>query len=311
MDSNQYQKIIETLYSEHKTNEGGELADYIPELKKVDPNLFGIAITTVDGATFSVGDVQNLFSLQSISKPFVFATALQKFGIDKVRERVGAEPTGDVFHSTIKLDNSSRRPFNPFVNTGAIAMTDLIDGPDLENRFQFLKEKIEDYCGRSLEFDKSVYESEKSTGHRNRAIVHLMRHFGMVSEKLDESLDLYFRQCSITVNAIDLSMMAATLANSGVQPTTRKQVLSPSYVEKVLTLMFTCGLYNYAGEWAFEVGVPAKTGVCGGLLGVVPGLMGFSIFSPRLDEFGNSVRGISVGKGLSKELGLHTFGSYV
>lgn len=302
-----YKEIIDRLYQKHAGVQEGALPIYIPQLTRVDPDLFSIAITLTDGTTFTAGDSTTPFTLQSISKPFVFASALQKYGNDRVRSRVGVEPSGEVFHSTIKLDNESRRPYNPFMNTGAIAMTDLVEGSGSEERFNNLKQEIEKFTNRTLEFNSSVYLSEKDTGHRNRAIAYLMRHFGMISERVEESLDLYFRQCAIEINCEDLSMMAAVLANYGVHPKTKKRVLSVENVERVLTIMFTCGLYTYAGEWAYSVGLPAKSGVSGGILVVSPGRMGFATYSPLLDHHGNSIRGVLVGRDLSDELGLHVF----
>lgn len=233
--------------------------------------------------------------------------ALQTHGLKKVRTRVDVEPTGEPFNSIIRLDNKSKRPFNPLVNTGAIAMTDLIEGKNKKERQKILKETLRNYTGSKNEIDKSVFESEKSTGHRNRAIAHLMLNFGMVGPKIEDTLDLYFEQCSFNVNALDLSVMGATLANNGINPKTSKQAVDEKYIQHVLALMFTCGLYTYAGEWAFDVGIPAKSGVSGGIVAVVPRLMGIGVYSPLIDHHGNSVRGVKVCEELSKKLKLHSF----
>ena len=303
-------KHLEALHAKYQKVKDGTLPDYIPELAKVNPDLFSISATDVAGKTMSVGDSEHSFTLQSISKPFVFAAALEAYGVDAVRDHVGVEPTGEPFHSLIRLDDKSKRPFNPLVNTGAIAMTDLILGQGLSERLSTMKKIFGEYVGRrDMEFDEAIMSSEKETGHRNRAIAYLMLHFGMISPRVDETLDLYFHQCSLKVTSVDLSVMAATLANNGVNPLTQQRVLSEKYVKYVLTLMMTCGLYTYAGEWAFEIGLPAKSGVCGGLLIVVPGKMGIGIYSPPLDSHGNSVRGVLAAKELSSTYNLHIFGS--
>jgi glutaminase len=248
-----------------------------------------------------------LFTIQSISKPFVFGLALETHGLEHVRSRVNVEPTGEPFHSMIKLDESSKRPPNPLVNSGAIAMTSLIKGDNPEAGQARLKQMYELYTGRELAMDDSVYESERATGHRNRAIAHLMLHFGMVEPEVEETVDLYFRQCSFNITTSDLSTMAATLANKGINPLTGKRAINEEHVKSLLTLMLTCGLYTYAGEWAFNVGLPAKSGVSGGILAAVPGKMGIGVYSPLVDTQGNSVRGVRVFKDLERVLNLHIF----
>ncbi len=299
--------LIEEIYQEHKHLADGDLASYIPELGNVDPRGFAISVTTVDGQIVTAGDKDRLFTIQSISKPFVFGLALETHGLDHVRSRVNVEPTGEAFHSMIRLDESSKRPPNPLVNSGAIAMTSLIKGGSPAAGQTRLKHMYELYTGRVLDMDAAVYESEKATGHRNRAIAHLMLHFGMVEPQIEETVDLYFRQCSFNVNASDLSTMAATLANKGVNPLTGKRAIAEPYVKSLLTLMLTCGLYTYAGEWAFNVGLPAKSGVSGGILAAVPGKMGIGVYSPLVDKQGNSVRGVRVFKDLERALNLHIF----
>jgi glutaminase len=299
--------VIQRLHNSYKNTEEGSLAKYIPELGKANPNSFCISITTIDGETSFVGDDATMFTMQSISKPLIFGLALETHGLDHVRSRVDVEPTGEPFDSIIRLDNESKKPFNPLVNTGAIAMTNLIKGSGKTSRQEILEKTMENYVGRKIKVDEAVYESEKITGHRNRAIAHLMLHFGMVEPAIDEMLDLYFRQCSFNVNAKDLSVIGATLANNGVNPTTKTRAIKDQYIKNILALMFTCGLYTYAGEWAFDVGIPAKSGVSGGIMAVVPGRMGIGIYSPLVDKHGNSVRGVRVCGDLSRELNLHSF----
>jgi glutaminase len=299
--------LVEEIYQEHRYLAEGELASYIPELGKVDPRGFAISVTTIDGQIVTAGNKDQLFTIQSISKPFVFGLALETHGLAHVRSRVNVEPTGEPFHSMIRLDESSKRPPNPLVNSGAIAMTSLIKGKNPQAGREAIKNMYELYTGRSLDMDEAVYESEKLTGHRNRAIAHLMLHFGMVEPEIEETVDLYFRQCSFNINASDLSTMAATLANKGINPLTGKRAIAETHVKSLLTLMLTCGLYTYAGEWAFNVGLPAKSGVSGGILAAVPGKMGIGVYSPLVDRQGNSVRGVRVFKDLERALNLHIF----
>jgi glutaminase len=286
----------------------GKVADYIPELAKADPAWFGIAVATTDGQVFEVGDCQRLFTIQSTSKPFVYGLALEDHGVEKVLSKVGVEPTGEAFNSIV-LDEKSNRPFNPMVNAGAIATADLVKGKDFPERVTRLLAMIGRYCGRDVYVDNSVFMSERLTGHRNRAMGHLMLNFGMIGEKIEETLELYFQQCSVLVTARDLAMMGATLANGGVNPLTKQRAIEGRYVKYLLSVMNSCGMYDYAGEWTVRVGVPAKSGVGGGIVGVVPGRCGIATFSPPLDAKGNSVRGVLAFRELSERFGLHCFES--
>jgi glutaminase len=234
--------------------------------------------------------------------------ALEDLGLEKVLARVGVEPTGEAFNSIV-LDEASNRPFNPMVNAGAIATSDLVQGKDFPERVTRLLAMFGRYCGRQVHIDNSVFLSERITGHRNRAIAHLMLNFGIVSPQLDEALELYFQQCSVLVTCHDLAVMAATLANGGVNPITQERAIAQPCVKYLLSIMHSCGMYDYAGEWAFRVGIPAKSGVGGGILAVVPGQLGIGVFSPPLDAKGNSVRGVRVCRELSERFGLHCFES--
>jgi len=284
----------------------GAVADYIPELAKANPDWFGISIVTADGQSFDVGDHQQAFSIQSVSKPFVFGLALEDHGREDVLAHVGVEPTGEAFNAIV-LDECSNRPFNPMVNAGAIATADLVAGRDFPERVSRLLAMFSRYVGRDVYVDNAVFMSERTTGHRNRAIAHLMRNFGMVGERFEDSLELYFQQCSVLVSCHDLAVMGATLANGGVNPITGQRAISAEYVKDLLSIMLTCGMYDFAGEWAFRVGIPAKSGVAGGVVAVVPGKLGIGVFSPRLDVKGNSVRGVRVCRELSQRFGLHAF----
>lgn len=284
----------------------GELANYIPELSKADPNWFGISIVTMDGVTYSTGDFTQKFTIQSISKPFVYAAALADRGLDFVMEKVGVEPSGDAFNS-ISLNPKTGAPLNPMINAGAIATASLVRGDTAEAKWERIVDALRTFAGRELELDADVYRSESETGFRNRAIAWMLKNFGIIEGEPMASLENYFRQCSLLVNCQDLAYMAATLANGGVHPVTGKRALPAEHVARVLSVMATCGMYDFAGSWLYEVGMPAKSGVGGGVIAVLPGRFGISIFSPRLDAKGNSVRGIKVCEHLSRDFGLHVF----
>lgn len=273
------QAFLDHLHHKLQDLSSGNLACYIPELAKADPSWFGISVVTVDGRSFDVGDVQQTFTIQSISKVFVYGMALEDYGREKLLKKVGVEPTGDPFNSHIRLDEDSKRPDNPMINAGAIATTSLITGQDPADRLNRLLAMFERYVGHEVFIDMSTFLSEKATGHRNRAMAHLMLNFGMVDPPIDEALDLYFQQCSVLVNTHDLAVMAATLANRGRNPVTGVQAVGGDHVRDILSVMYTCGMYNFAGEWAFRVGIPAKSGVSGGILAVVPNQAGIAVFS--------------------------------
>lgn len=301
-----FRTTLQELYDKYAGLNEGEVANYIPELATANPAWFGISAVTVDGQSYDVGDHDQPFSIQSVSKPFVFGQALDDHGRDAVLAKVGVEPTGEAFNAIV-LDEASNRPFNPLVNAGAIATADLIHGKDFADRIKRLMSLFGRYTGRELHIDNSIFLSERTTGHRNRAIAHLMLNFGMVTSQVEESLELYFQQCAIMVTAHDLAVMGATLANAGVNPVTSQRAIEQPHVKDVLSVMLTCGMYDYAGEWAYRVGLPAKSGVGGGICAVVPGIGGIGVFSPLLDPRGNSVRGIKVCEELSHRFGLHVF----
>ena len=298
--------VLNDLYYKYKSLQDGAVANYIPELAKVNPDLFSICVVTVDGEVYQVGDDKQLFTIQSISKVFAYGLALEDHGRDYVLTRVGVEPTGDAFNAII-LDEQSNRPLNPMVNAGAIATTSLIKGSGPTERLNRMLNMFSRYMGHDVFVDMSVFTSERSTGHRNRAMAHLMLNFGMIDRNIEESLDLYFQQCAVMVNCYDLAVMAATLANKGINPITKDRAVDSSYIKDILSVMYTCGMYNFAGEWAYKIGIPAKSGVCGGITAIVPNKMGIGVFSPRLDARGNSVRGVKVCEELSQQLGLHLF----
>ncbi|MBD2104750.1 glutaminase A [Leptolyngbya sp. FACHB-261] len=305
-DRGPLQRFLEDLHRKYQPLCEGHLANYIPELAKANPDWFAICVITVDGQVYTVGDFEQLFTIQSISKGFVYGLALEDHGRDAVLSKVGVEPTGDAFNAIV-LDEHSKRPYNPMVNAGAIATTSLLKGVGPTERLNRMLDMFRCYVGHDVVIDISVFMSERTTGFRNRAMAYLMRNFGMIDERIDEALDLYFQQCSLMVDCRDLAVMAATLANRGINPITQERAVQPCYVRDILTVMYSCGMYNFAGEWAYKVGLPAKSGVCGGIIAVVPNQMGIGVFSPLLDGRGNSVRGVRVCEDLSTRLGLHLF----
>ena len=300
------QTLLDDLYETHRRNSDGNVATYIPELSKACPDKFGLCVVTAAGQTFEAGDCDTPFTIQSTSKPFTFGLAMDEFGAERVLQHVGVEPSGDAFNS-IELHGLTNRPFNPMINTGAITVTALLHAKYGDDTFDFLLERFSTIAGRPLSVDEDVYESERRTGHRNRAIAHLLLNFGVVHDEAEAALDVYFRQCAIQVTARDLAMMAATLANMGCHPVTGRSAFSIRYVKDILSIMFTCGMYDYSGQWAYRVGVPAKSGVAGGVMAVVNRQLGIGSYSPRLDRFGNSVRGTEACIGLASRLGLHVF----
>ncbi|MEQ1885743.1 MAG: glutaminase A [Bryobacteraceae bacterium] len=302
----QIQEIIEEIYERYKNVDDGAVATYIPELGRADPSHFGICLATADGHVFRAGDWDKEFTIQSMCKPFAFQMALELHGLDEVLKHVGVEPSGDAFNS-IELDAKTSRPFNPMINAGAIAIASLIKKDPVEAGIQAFVDKMSDAAGRQLRVDEAVLQSESLTGNRNRAIAYLMRNFGIIDEYVNESLHQYFAQCSMLVTCQDVAMMAATFANMGANPVTGKRVFDFQYLKYVLTVMFTCGLYDYAGGWAYEVGLPAKSGVGGGIFGVVNRQLGISVYSPKLDAQGNSVRGIMACRDMASHFGLHAF----
>jgi glutaminase len=285
---------------------GGEVASYIPELATVDPDKFGIAIATIDGRLWACGDAETEFTIQSISKALTYCLALELLGRDEVFQHVGVEPSGDAFNAIV-FDPYTQRPFNPMVNAGAITVSALLYRVWKEEALDFVLDRFSKAAGRTLRIAESVYRSEADTGHRNRAIGHLLLNVGAAQQPIEPALDLYFKQCSILVTAADLAQMGATLANIGENPFTRESVFDVAAVRDTLSVMFTCGMYDYSGHWALDVGIPAKSGVGGGVLGVVNRQLGIGTFSPRLDAKGNSVRGLRVFRKLADEFGLHAF----
>lgn len=301
------QQLLDELHRKYASETAGHPATYIPELAKANPNDFAIVVTRIDGTQYKVGDWNKPFSLQSTSKPFIYGMALEEHGREFVRSKVGVEPTGEAFNSIMELEKKTNRPYNPMINSGAIAISSFIKGHTFPERLDSMIKVFANYQGHDVSIGKEVFESEKKTAHRNRSIAHLLRHFNVIDDRIDEALDLYFMQCSILSTAADLSLMAATLANQGVHPLTQKRAIPQEFVGDVLSLMFSCGMYDSSGEWAYTVGVPAKSGVSGAIFGVVPGEFGIAVYSPLIDEKGHSIRGLKVFEELSKRCQLSIF----
>lgn len=302
----EFDDALERAFLTQIDNHGGKVADYIPELGKVNPNAFGLAIATTSGRIYEIGETRARFTIQSVSKAFAFCLALEVAGPELVASRVGVEPSGDPFNAIV-FDPQSNRPFNPMVNAGAIAVAGILVEHLGDGAFAFMMDRFSAAANRRLDLNEAVYRSESETGHRNRAIAHLLLANDALAVAPDAALDLYFRQCSIAVTATDLAWMGATFANMGGNPANREAAFDIAAVRSTLAVMFTCGMYDYAGHWAYDVGIPAKSGVGGGILGVVNRQLGIASYSPRLDAKGNSVRGVGAFKVLAEHFGLHAF----
>ncbi len=301
--SNPLSQFLAQTHADLVRDGSGALADYIPELTKADPAHFGIAVATMDGYVYEIGDSAVPFTIQSISKAFVFALALEVLGAERVEAAIGVEPSGDAFNSIrLRPDN---RPFNPMVNSGAIACSGLLHEAEGERAFERIRESLGQFAGRDLGVDEDVFASERLTGDRNRAIAYLLHNYGIIKGDVDAVLDVYFRQCSVLVTARDLALMAATLAHGGINPLNGERVISPYAVARTLSVMTSSGMYDFAGEWIYRVGIPAKSGVGGGILAALPAQFGLGTFSPLLDEHGNSVRGLKVCEAVSSQFELH------
>lgn len=299
-------EFIQSLHARYLAVDEGRVADYIPELSKANPKAFGICVATRDGHLYEAGDTRQGFTIQSISKAFTYGLALEDRGEDHVLSRIGVEPSGEAFNA-ISLQEGSGKPFNPMINAGAIATCGQVLRKDGASRFDRIAEYLSRCAGQSLSIDEAVYRSESATGHRNRAIGWMLRNFNILDEDPDEILEAYFQQCSLRVTCTDLAVMGATLANQGINPISGERAIAPEFVDNVLGVMATCGMYDWSGEWIYRVGLPAKSGVGGGILAVLPGQLGIGVFSPPLDGQGNSVRGIKVCMDLARDLSLHLF----
>lgn len=281
---------VKEAHAKYRGLKEGKNADYIPALAKVDSNLYGIVVVGVDGKVSKAGDTDAQFSIQSISKVFTLARVIEESGAKTIQDKVGVDATGQVFNSIVAIEQQKGEEINPFVNPGAIATVSLVKGKTAEEKWKRILETHEQFAGRALQVNEPVYKSESETNQRNQAIAKLLEAYERIYFDPAQTTDIYTRQCSINVSAQDLATMAATLANGGRNPVTKKQVVKPETVAHVLAVMATAGLYDDSGIWLYNVGLPAKSGVGGGLIAVAPGRFGIAVFSPPLDEAGNSVR---------------------
>jgi glutaminase len=303
------ESLLEEVYELYHPVDEGAVADYIPALAATDPSLFGVCIVGVRGRSFAVGSAHHRFSLQSISKAFVFALVCDQIGHDEARMKLGVNATGLAFNSVMAIELNEDRTMNPMVNAGAMATTSLVPGRTMDERWDFIHDGLSRFAGRDLVLDDEVYASESGTNLRNQGIAHLLESYGRLYADPDETTDLYTRQCSLLVCATDLAVMGATLADGGVNPVTGEQVIEAHNCKHVLAAMATAGLYEHSGDWLYEVGLPGKSGVSGGIVTIAPGKGGMGTFSPPLDAAGNSVRGQRATRYLAEKLGLNVFAS--
>lgn len=305
-DPDPIRDALEAVVERHRPDVSGDVAIYIPELADVDADGFGASLVSVLGNVHSAGDADREFTIQSASKPFVYAMALADVGLDEVARHVGFEPSGEPFNA-ISLDPRTGRPDNPLINAGAIVTSALIAGANAPERFERIRTLLSACAGRDLGVDDDVFRSESLTGDRNRALAHLAKSSGVLRQSVDDATEVYFRQCSVVVTTEDLAVMGATLANGGVNPVTGCRAIDERAATLTLSVMATCGMYDRSGEWMVRVGLPAKSGVGGGIVAVQPGQFGVGVYSPRLDAWGNSVRGSAVLRSLSEDFDLHLF----
>lgn len=303
----QVESVVREAYEKFKGDTGGKNADYIPYLAQVDPKLFGIAIVTADNQVLTLGDVDYSFSIQSISKVFTLALAMEELGPDRVFQKIGSEPTGRSFNSVLAVVDMPTHSGNPLVNAGAIATTSLISGKDENERWNKILAFYGDAAGEPLTLIDEVYKSEAATNTGNKALAMLLAKYERIYSDPFESVDIYTKQCSVGVNASQLARMGATLANNGINPATHKQVIKSEDIPYILATMTMAGLYDSSGYWAWHVGLPAKSGVGGGIVAVAPGKGAIAVFAPPLDEAGNSVKAQKVIEYVANNLNFNLF----
>jgi glutaminase len=303
-----FQRVVDAAYAKYKGLQEGKNADYIPILTETPSDLFGVVIVSKDGKVYKAGDVDYVFSIQSVSKPFTAALVMTEQGPEVLKEKIGVEPTGMAFNSKLALA-VYEDSVNPLVNAGAIAAVSLVKATSEAERWNKVSQNLSDFAGRPLSVLEKVYESEYTTAFGNRGIANLLYNWGRLYSEPEEALRVYTRECSVGVNAKDLGVMGATLANLGVNPLTGKRVMPAEHVPELLAIMATAGFYDESGVWMYKAGLPAKTGVGGGIVAVVPGRFAIAAFSPRLNEAGNSVRSMKAIQDIAAELGVGVFGA--
>lgn len=299
--------ILNKAYSTHKYNQNGKNADYIKALAEVDSRLFGITVVTADGRVFDIGDSKSQFSIQSISKVFTYAKIMQENGPDAVREKIGVNATGLPFNSVMAIELIPTRSVNPFVNAGAIASTSLVAAKNSADRWKSIKTNMDAFAAHELEFNEIVYDSKVNDNLGNQAISKLLQAKGRIYSDPLEATTVYTKQCSVNVTSHDLAVMGSVLANQGINPINGKKIIDAANTPYILAVMATAGLYENSGGWLYETGTPAKSGVGGGILAVVPGKLAIGVFSPPLDDFGNSVRGQLAAASIIKDLGINPY----
>jgi len=302
-----FQRVVDAAYAKYKGLNDGKNADYIPILTETPSDLFGVVIVTKDGKVYSAGDVDYVFSIQSVSKPFTAGLVMSQQNPKVLKEKIGVEPTGMAFNSKLGLA-VYEDSVNPLVNAGAIAAVSLVQAKSEDERWNKVLQNLSDFAGRPLTVLEKVYDSEYTTAFGNRGIANLLYNWGRLYSEPEEALRVYTKQCSVGVSAKDLGVMGATLANGGVNPLTKKQVMPAKDVPELLAVMATAGFYDESGDWMYTAGLPAKTGVGGGIVAVVPGRFAIAAFSPRLNEAGNSVRSLNAIRDIAGELGVGVFG---
>jgi glutaminase len=298
---------VAQAYQRYKSNTDGLNSQVYPALARVPSDLFGICVVGTHGNIFAAGDSDCEFTIMSVSKPFLFALVCESLGPDQVRERIGVNATGRAFNSLAAIEHGDDGRTNPMVNAGAIATTSLVPGETLDARWKFIHDGISRFAGRTLELNDEVYASASKTNFRNQSIARLLQSFRRIYLDPEQATELYTRQCSLNVSAKDLAVMGATLADGGVNPLTKVRVVDPAVCHYVLAVMATAGLYETSGDWLYEIGLPGKSGIGGGIVAVSPGKGGLGTFAPPLDRAGNSVKGQLVAKFLSQRLGLDLF----
>jgi glutaminase len=299
--------LVTEAHARFRSNTEGQNSQVYPALARVPRKLFGICVVGTTGHFEAIGDADYAFTIMSVSKPFVFALVCQALGADEVREKIGVNATGLPFNSLAAIERGDDGKTNPMVNAGAIATTSLVPGATLDARWKFIREGLSRFAGRALSLNDEVYASASETNHRNQSIARLLQSYDRIYMGPAEAIDLYTRQCSLNVSAKDLAVMGATLADGGVNPLTRERVVDPMVCHYALAVMATAGLYETSGDWLFEIGLPGKSGIGGGIVTVSPGKGGLGTFAPPLDQAGNSVKGQLVARFLSQRLGMDLF----
>ena len=298
---------LEALHEKHRTIGDDEVVSFYPPEAEDEGHLFGLAGTNIDGTQWKAGDCDVRFPLHSVSKVFTYGLALEDNGREETYRRVGVEPSGDPFNS-ITFDEAHNRPYNPMINAGALVAANLVQGRDVDEKVDRLLERYRLYSGNpALAVDQRILRQQLRSNDRNLGLCYLMRSLGMITGDIEEVVETYLSACSITVTAAELSVMGATLAHGGLNPLTEERAVSRQHVRDIVSVMMTCGMYDAAGQWATEVGIPAKSGVSGDIVCVLPRYFGFGVYSPGLDVHGNSVRGVNLCRDLSAAFGLHVF----